>query len=175
MRPDTHVILLSYVAMPTDTTLADGVSSLSAGGVDFGNASIGFHAMHNCRPISEITTLVIPGEPPVAMLATELPPDSRRLARGNAAARGSNDRMDEFSLASIQLESRDFVTQSRRGRHHLVPGFRDAGRSTRPRAVADDAFVPRARRGRHARGDGLARARRRPPRNRANRPANGYA
>jgi hypothetical protein len=69
--PDTHVVTFSYVATPTDATLASNIEATS---IDWTNASVGFHATDDCRPLGDLAMLPpTPAENPVALLATELP------------------------------------------------------------------------------------------------------
>ena len=78
--PDTHVIAFSYLGIPTDDALLNGLER--ADFADWTNASVGFHAVEEppqtppCRPISDLATLPpFPSDAPVARFATELPRD----------------------------------------------------------------------------------------------------
>jgi hypothetical protein len=71
--PDTHVVAFSYIGTPTDDTLNSGIEATT---INWTNASIGFHANADCRPIGEIATF--PPTPPgdtVAFFATEIQPN----------------------------------------------------------------------------------------------------
>lgn len=73
--PETRILVFSFGEAPTLAALQGNLDAV-ASAVDFGNATVGFHAHTECVPLTEIERY--PTEhagAPLSFLATELPPN----------------------------------------------------------------------------------------------------
>ena len=75
VAPETHVVFLSYNAIPTAEALGGALDALD--GVDWSNASVAFHGLPKCVPSAELAqTLAASRDRGIAAFASEVPNDA---------------------------------------------------------------------------------------------------
>jgi hypothetical protein len=73
--PDTHIVMFSFASTPTASAFDVNVRALD--GLEWHNASVGFHAHDECVPISEVSSFPrdLDDGRRISLLSTELPPE----------------------------------------------------------------------------------------------------